>query len=78
MVRGGQVQNHPDPGNQDAPLITHRLARTRCGWPTDLADIHAHPLHPVQIGKTTLWFPKGLAAIYGTKKQWATGGAFLM
>lgn len=32
---------------------------------------------PVQAGRTTLYYPKSLSAIYGNKEEWAVSGSFL-
>jgi hypothetical protein len=33
---------------------------------------------PPQRGKTTLYMPKPLSAIYGSRRAWSFGGGFVM
>lgn len=59
----------------------HESSRTRGGLDSKGDEITVKrlglPCPPLQSLRTTLYFPKPLAAIYGNKEEWAMGGTFL-
>lgn len=50
-------------------------------WPARPVQTTRPPPVPppsLQQGKTRLYFPKGLQAVYGRKEVWGTSGGFIM